>query len=221
MDRAKLGDVEISVVVSEKPSNRAEITEKPVEKGQDVADHVKTRPATLDLVGAVIGDGASDKLQKLKKYQRDGILVKYVHRTSYSNMVIEEIGTTHNAKIGNGFEFNIRLKHVRIASAKEVEIAIVNPATKKPNPKTSSQVKPPSNNGLQQPTAKTTQVNMLMERDAAKRRELSNPAKEDYDKFVDTYVQPGGTMKVMRELMELYKSPVQSKRVNDLRIAMN
>lgn len=211
MNRAKLGDVEISVVVSEKPSNRAEVTEKPVEKGQDVADHVKIRPATLDLIGAVIGDGASDKLQKLKRYQIDGTLVKYVHRTSYSNMVIEEIGTTHDAKIRNGFEFNIRLKHVRIASAKEVEIAIVNPATKKPSPKTSSQVKPSTNKGLQQTKDKPVPTTLM--------KPLTT--QEAHDKFVDTYVQPGGTMKVMRELMELYKNPAKPKRVNDPSITIN
>ncbi|MBU5311462.1 hypothetical protein KQI38_05430 [Tissierella carlieri] len=147
MERAKIGDIEISVVSSENLSNRALVTEKPVEKGENVADHTKKQPIVIDLVGAVIGDDAADKLSKLMKLQKDGTLLKYIHRNALKNMVIEDINSVHSSKTKNGFTFNIRLKQIRIATAKEVEIKIASPKAK-------TQVKPKTNNGLQQPQEK-------------------------------------------------------------------
>lgn len=150
MNRAKIGDVEISVVSSERPRHSAESTDKPLEKGQDVSDHTKIRPPTVDIIGAVVGDDASDKLQKLRKYQKEGTLVKYIHRNAYDNIFITDIATTHDVKIRNGYEFNISLKQLRIVAAKEVEIKISSAGGNKAK----TQVKPKTNNGLQQPQEK-------------------------------------------------------------------
>jgi len=143
LERVKLGGIEISVVESERVSNSVEVTEKPVEKGQDVADHVKPKPSTINIIGAVVGDDSSDKLQKLKKFQKEGKLLKYVGRNAYGNMVIEDIGTSHEIQIRNGYEFNITLKQVRIATAKEVEIKVKGKKRK-------TQVKKKTNKGRQQ-----------------------------------------------------------------------
>lgn len=148
MERAKIGDIEISVISTERLNNKALVTERPVEKGQDVVDHTKKLPHTIELTGVVVGDDAGDKLQKLKKLQEEGTLIKYIHRNALDNMVIEDISSVHEAKIRNGFSFNIRLKHVRIATAKEIEIKINVPA------KAESQVKPTTNKGLQTPREK-------------------------------------------------------------------
>lgn len=156
LERVKIGDIEISVVESERVNNSVEVTEKPVEKGQDVSDHVKQKPWTIEITGAVIGDDASDKLQKLKNYQKEGKLIKYIGRNVYGNMVIEDIGTSHEIQIRNGYEFNIKLKQVRIAKAKEVEIKVKNPATGKQDKKTATKVKPKANKGKQQPKKKKT-----------------------------------------------------------------
>ncbi len=145
MERAKIGDIDISVVSSERLDNKALVTEKPVEKGEDIADHTKKQSIVIELAGAIIGDDAGDKLNKLKKLQKEGTLIKYIHRNALSNMFIEDISSVHETKIRNGFEFNIRLKQVRIAQAKETEIKISNPS-----PKANTQVKPETSNGLQQ-----------------------------------------------------------------------
>lgn len=145
MERAKIGDVEISVVSSERLYNKALVTEKPVEKGENVVDHTKKQPITIELVGAIVGDDAGDKLNKLKKLQNEGTLIKYIHRNALSNMFIEDISSVHETKIRNGFEFNIRLKQIRIVQAKEVEIKISDPS-----PKANTQVKPETSSGLQQ-----------------------------------------------------------------------
>lgn len=146
MRRVRLGDVEFDVIESENPRDSATVTDKPVESGQDVSDHVKQNPSIINLRGQMT-EGAVDKLQVLKKYQKEGTLLKYVGRNVYPNMVIEEIDREHGTRNRQGFQFNIRLKQVRIATAKEVEINMA-------SPKDATKVKPVINKGRQQPKQK-------------------------------------------------------------------
>lgn len=154
MRRAKLGEVEFSVIESENPKDSVTITDKPVEIGQDVSDHVKQNPSTISIPGQMVGDDASDKLKMLQKYQKEGTLLKYIGRNMYDNMAIEDIDRVHPVANRFGFGFTIKLKHIRIATAKTVEIKVTNPKTKKSSKKTSTKVKPTTNNGKQQPAAK-------------------------------------------------------------------
>ncbi len=132
---AMLGDVELSVVLSDEPTADVEVTEKPVERGQDVSDHVKKKPEVLNISGVVVGDDAAAKLSKLKEYQRTGKLLTYINRVWYTNVVIESLNTRHGTAVRNGFEFDMTLKLVRIAVPKEVAITNLPPpaasATKK------------------------------------------------------------------------------------------
>lgn len=146
MRRVKLGDVEFDVIESENPKDSVTVTDKPVESGQDVSDHIKQNPSIINLKGQMTED-AVDKLQVLKKYQKEGTLLKYVGRNVYPNMVIEEIDREHGTRNRLGFQFNIKLKQVRIATAKEVEINMA-------SPKDATKVKPVTNKGKQQPKQK-------------------------------------------------------------------
>jgi curved DNA-binding protein CbpA len=152
--RVKLGDVEFDVIESENPKDSVTVTDKPVESGQDISDHVKQNSSTINIRGQMTGDGAADKLQTLKRYQKDGELLKYVGRNIYSNMVIEEIDREHGVDNRNGFQFNIKLKQVRIATAKKVKIKVANPKTKKQDKRTATKVKKTTNKGKQQPKTK-------------------------------------------------------------------
>lgn len=153
MRRVKLGDVEFDVIESENPKDSATVTDKPVESGQDVSDHVRQNPSIISLRGQMT-EGAADKLTILKRYQKNGELLKYVGRNAYSNMVIEELDREHGVTNRNGFQFNIKLKQVRIATAKEVEIKVANPSTKRQDKRTATKVKKTTNKGKQQPKAK-------------------------------------------------------------------
>lgn len=141
MKRALLGEIEFSVVENENPSDSAEITDKPVEKGQDVADHVKIKPTIFNISGVVVGDDAYQKLQKLTNYHITGQILTYVGRNVYGNIVIEQFDRTHDSNVANGFTFNMKLKQVKIATAKEIIIA---------NPKVRTQTKAVSSKGIQQ-----------------------------------------------------------------------
>lgn len=166
LNRALLGEVEFSVVESESPSDTAEVTEKPVEKGADVADHVKIKPFTLPIAGVVVGDDAAQKLQRLLEYYRSGQLLTYVGRNVAANMIIEQFDRAHDSKVSNGFAFSMNLKQVKIATAKEIIIA---------NPKVGTQTKPATNKGRQQPKEKSVDD---------QKRELVNKKLEAYDTLV-------------------------------------
>lgn len=154
--RVKLGDIEFSVVEDEKPRDLATITDHQVESGQDVSDHIKQESSILDIVGVIVGDDAAETLSKLQKHQREGKLSTYVGRNVYANMAIQSIDRNHGKQIANGFAYNITLKQVRISTAKEVEIKVVNPVTRQASPKTATQVKAKTNNGKQQAKRKAT-----------------------------------------------------------------
>ena len=114
MARALLGTVELSTVQSDNPVHDMEVTDKPVERGQDIADHIQPKPVILELSGTVIGDDATNKLEQLKAYQRDGELLTYINRVVYQNMVIERFEIVQDAGIENGFKFTMALKQVRL-----------------------------------------------------------------------------------------------------------
>ena len=145
MRRVKLGDIEFDVIESENPNDSVEVTDKPVESGQDVSDHVKQNPSMLSIKGRMTED-AAHKLQRLRQYQRDGALLTYIGRNIYSNMVIVDLDREHGASNRLGFDFNITLKEVRIAVPKEVAIQVADYAA--------IQTKPVTNKGVQQPQDK-------------------------------------------------------------------
>lgn len=152
--RVKLGDIEFTVVESEKPSDVVTITDNSVETGQDVSDHVKRESSIIEIQGQMMGNDAAEKLNKLQVYQREGKLLTYIGRNIYTNMAIQTFDRDHGVGNRYGFSFNITLKQVRIATAKEVEIKVANPVTKKPSKKTKAKVKKKTNNGKQQPKKK-------------------------------------------------------------------
>lgn len=186
--RVKLGDIEFTVVEDEKPRDMVTITDNAVEKGQDVSDHVKQESSIIDIVGVMIGDDAATKLSALRKYQKEGKLLTYIGRNIYDNMAIQTIDRSHGKQISNGFAYNITLKQVRIAAAKEVEIKVADPVTKAASPKVKTKVKPKTNNGKQQPKTKSTTPPSPIRSEAR----VTSIAKD--------YVTPGGTMKAITSL---------------------
>lgn len=150
--KIKLGDVELDAVLDENVNRVSEVTDKPVEKGQDVSDHMKEKPKLVKLSGSVVNDAAA-KLALLESYKKEAKLLKYVGRNAVGNVVLELLDTKHPKENAEGFDFNITLKHIRIASPEEFEVKVKNPKTKKSDGKTKSKVKKKTNAGRQQPVA--------------------------------------------------------------------
>lgn len=194
--RVKLADIEFTVVESEKPRDIVTITDNQVEKGQDVSDHVKQESSIIDISGQMIGEDAAEKLNTLKKYQREGKLLTYFGRNVYNNMAIQTIDRDHSKTNRFGFGFNITLKQVRISTAKEFEIKAVDPITKIESPQVKTKVKEKSNNGKQQIQEKvTTPPAITTKKDVIAGNILKDAA------------TPGGTLKT---IVSLYKKPISS-----------
>lgn len=157
MSRALLGDIEISVVRSDNPNHRVAITDKPVERGQDISDHVRPMPATIKISGIIVGPDAEQKFQKLKQYQREGQMLTYINRTSYTNVVIENIETIYDATVENGFKFTMSLKQVRVAEAKAIAVTNVPPNIQ-------TKTRGSSKAGMKQPDKKETLLDKLKSR---------------------------------------------------------
>ncbi|WP_425447729.1 phage baseplate protein [Dethiothermospora halolimnae] len=146
MPKATLGDIEFSVVSKENKNLKVNATEKPVEKGQDISDHVKKKPTILTLDGIIVGENAQINMEQLEKYQQEGEVLTYVGRNILDNVVIESFTEITDSSIANGFKFNMTIKQIRIAESQTVEIQ---------QPVVKRQTKPVTNKGRQQPTETT------------------------------------------------------------------
>lgn len=147
--KIKLEDIVMDAVVDESPSMTAEITEKPVEKGEDIADHMKQKPYTIRLSGSIVDD-APAKLELLRNYQKEAKLLKYTGRNVFADVVLTSLSTKHSVENSKGFDYDITLQHVRIAKPETFEVKVENPETKKQDAKTASKVKKKSNSGRKQ-----------------------------------------------------------------------
>lgn len=146
--RARLGDVEFSVVSEESPQLTNEITERTVERGTDIADHVRITPAMLSISGVVVGDDAGQKLNKLREYTRKGEILRYAGRNTFGQMIIQSFPTQHTVEIRNGFRFRMDLKQIRIARLETVQFVTTDPVRKTNT--TSTQVQEVQEKGTQQ-----------------------------------------------------------------------
>lgn len=140
---AKLGDITVHV---EKESYRDSVnaTEYGVEQGEPFTDHIEAKPEELSLTAVIVGSDASAKVEKLREYMRKGTLLRYVGRSTASNVVILDIGRDYTAEIGNGVAIYITARKVRIAKSPWVKA----PPKKKPARK------PPSRSGKKKPVPK-------------------------------------------------------------------
>ncbi|MCL2617914.1 MAG: hypothetical protein FWD98_02550 [Defluviitaleaceae bacterium] len=125
---AVLEDVLLDVVEADNPSRTYDVTDKAVEGGANISDHMHERPTTLTISGVIVGADASTRLSRIIRYQTNRQLVSYTNRVIHTNMAITNIDTNHGRKIANGLSFRIRMKHVRRAAPMFAEITGVPPS---------------------------------------------------------------------------------------------
>ena len=150
---ARLGEVEFSVVEEETPEYTTESPERSIERGVDIVDHVRARPVLLNITGIVVGEDAAQKLQTLRRYARQGEVLRYVGRNIFSRMIIQALPTSHTYRTRNGFGFRLELKEVAVAKVRVEEYVAPDPAPVTPSPAggaaTSSEVKEVNEAGTQ------------------------------------------------------------------------
>jgi len=132
---AVLGGVLLDAVKSDRPTHAFDVTEKGIEDGSSIADHMKERPPVLPISGVIVGPDAWPRLNRIRQMQSDRQLVTYANRVIYRNMAIVSISTEHDATIGNGCKFNITLRRVRRVASQQVQVSSPTPmATKAMQP---------------------------------------------------------------------------------------
>ena len=159
MSRAKLtssqGTVEFGVVSEERPDYVADITEYPIEGGNQISDHAALRPATLAIDGVVAGPSAAGVLATVRSWQENRLLVSYSGRGTYRDFVIKEFRPTEDVEVGDGFRFAMTLQEVRIVSPATILRVKRDPALPEivADQQTAAQVQPVAAKGREQPQA--------------------------------------------------------------------
>jgi hypothetical protein len=157
MSRAKLtssqGTVEFGVVSEERSDYVADITEYPIEGGNQISDHAALRPVTLAIDGVVAGPTAAGVLATVRSWQENRLLVTYSGRGTYRDFVIKEFRPTEDVEVGDGFRFAMALQEVRIVSPATILRVKRDPALPEivADQQTAAQVQPVAVKGRDQP----------------------------------------------------------------------
>lgn len=96
------------------------VTSYPVEKGLPLNDGVQRNPKTYSISGKILdtfkNKNSEAKRKKLEDAMNKGTLVKYVGRIKAANVLITSFNGSYNSSIANGFNFNMELQQVRVAT---------------------------------------------------------------------------------------------------------
>lgn len=142
---AKLGEVSL-FIEKESEKYRVEATEYAVEKGEPFTDHVAKRPEEFTITGYILSDNWQLSRDKLKGYMNSGTILKYVGKTTASDVVILDMPLEHDSNIKNGAAINITLRKIRITKT----------AWEKADSKQKPQQKPTTNSGKKKPVSKNS-----------------------------------------------------------------
>lgn len=107
---------DVYVFLEEEDTSRSiEVSEHPVEKGMNIADNIKSNPATVSFSGEIVGENYKSSLNKLIDLQKSGKLVKYSGCSILKNAIIERIDVSHSVSIHGGCKISIDIREIRIA----------------------------------------------------------------------------------------------------------
>ncbi|MFD1777009.1 phage baseplate protein [Paenibacillus rhizophilus] len=106
-------------VEDESPDFPVTVTEQPVEKGVNLADHVQAGARTLSLSGRIVGPDAAKTEAYIIAAKDKGKIVKYIGRIAFAG-VITAFSSSRNYTIANGMTFSMELREMRVATSSYV-----------------------------------------------------------------------------------------------------
>jgi hypothetical protein len=143
----RIGPVLVDVIVTEKFSADAEVTEHPVERGVDIADHIRRKPDSLSVDGVVSdaplvpgGDVAGNRFLApfvdgnrgdraraalLELFESAALVEVVTPKRIYRNLALTKLETTVDRSSGGAFRFSATFRQVRF-----VHSAIAPPSSK-------------------------------------------------------------------------------------------
>lgn len=139
--KAKIGAIELDASLTESHDAEVDVTEHPVERGVDVADHIRPKPETVTIEGLVsnrpIGLGglssipvvggfltdnesrAQTALTKLIELKDSGTTLTLTTAIKkYENMVMTSLKYPRDAKLGGSVKFTAVFKRIHIVETK-------------------------------------------------------------------------------------------------------
>ncbi len=116
----RIGYVKIDSLKNEEVYFSNEVTSKAVEDGSDITDNIKHEPQKISVTCVVAGNDANIRYSLLKMMSNQDSLVTYYGSLEpvLHNMAIESVSNKRDVTFGNGFEFDVSLVQVNIATAK-------------------------------------------------------------------------------------------------------
>jgi len=118
----KLGDVRLDVVYSEDTDKNVKTSDKPIERGLYITDHVEKEPEKLKISGVCVGVDANTRIEQLKSYQNKGERLVYIGRFKMTEVVIESFSVTKDKDVAEAsFKFSIGLKQIIVVNSKSYE----------------------------------------------------------------------------------------------------
>lgn len=125
--KSRLGDLEFTVVTTQNLSLPNSVSDKPVEDGYDISDHISHEPLSFTIDVTVTGENIKSKRQKLIEMRNSSNTFEYFdakNLVTYSDLAIESIELPDNVSVANGFEASISLKQIKIARREDAEIRV-------------------------------------------------------------------------------------------------
>lgn len=123
-----IDNVLVDAATSENPTFSNRVTDKPVEDGGSIADHVENQPTILPLECTITGQegqSAEEKYERLLEITQNKEVVEVIGALQvYENMVIEEFNPAKDSAIENGFRCSITLKQIRIVEQETIQVQI-------------------------------------------------------------------------------------------------
>jgi len=176
--KSDLVSIEFDANLSEGHSWTADITSNPVERGSEIADHIRNMPDQVNLVGfvtntpflenqtsengSVIDNDSEDRVEKIIGKLRElkdkqstlQVFTKYI---VYTDMAIKSIDFTRDASNTNALIFTIQFQKILIVSTQTVDVpeGISKKLDKKATPALAKKTEPQKAGGAKQPIGDT------------------------------------------------------------------
>lgn len=162
---AMLADVFLDLVENEVVDNPYTVTEKPVEGGQNVVDHVRKDNEQIRLTGILQGEDWQERYNQIKKISDEAVSVSYRGKKFFAPAIVQSITEDYSRRVIDGFPFVITLVKPRFAIRRSEEVQAPDPVTPSPPAgvaATTTQTKPTSPSTPEQPQIVQEQIENLI-----------------------------------------------------------
>ncbi|KEI18248.1 phage baseplate protein [Clostridium haemolyticum] len=120
----KLGDIYFNLVEEEQVNFENEVTDKPVEDGSTITDHIQNKPIILNIKGAIFHRKVLPDwhINELRKIWKDKQVVTYIGMEHWGNVVVTSFRNTYTNTLRNGIEFEMTLQQIQVTKKSYVNI---------------------------------------------------------------------------------------------------